>query len=159
MNHHHQDDCVFCRIVQGSEPSYPVWESATHIAFLSIFPNTPGVTVVIPKDHHDSYAFALPEQVLTDLVLAAKEAARVLEAGFADSAARVGMVFEGYGVNHVHAKLYPLHGTAELTEWRQLESPLKTFSDRYPGHISTHDGELASAADLAAIQAKLCQKA
>lgn len=158
MSHPHKVDCLFCRIVQGQEPSYPVWESATHIAFLSIFPNTPGVTVVIPKDHYDSYAFDLPDNVLTDLVIASKEVARVLEAGFADSAARIAMVFEGYGVNHVHAKLFPMHGTADMTEWRPLISEVKTFSDRYPGHISTHDGELASAADLAAIQAKLCQK-
>lgn len=158
MTHHAKDDCIFCRIVSGVEPSYPVWESPTHIAFLSIFPNTPGVTVVIPKDHYDSYAFDLPDHVLSDLVLAAKDAAQVLEAGFADTAARVALVFEGYGVNHVHAKLYPMHGTAELGEWRQLISPLKTFSERYPGHISTHDGELASPAELTAVQAKLCQK-
>ncbi len=65
--------CIFCEIVKGNAPSYTVWEDNAHLAFLSIFPNTEGVTVVIPKEHHSSYAFELPDEVLSNLIIAAKK--------------------------------------------------------------------------------------
>jgi diadenosine tetraphosphate (Ap4A) HIT family hydrolase len=39
-------DCVFCKIVAGEAPSHKLWEDADHLAFLSIFPNTEGTTVI-----------------------------------------------------------------------------------------------------------------
>lgn len=41
--------CIFCQIVEGKAPCHKVWEDEHHLAFLSIFPNTDGFTVVIPK--------------------------------------------------------------------------------------------------------------
>src|SRR3989344_9098331 len=69
------DTCIFCQIVSREAPSYTIWEDEKHIAFLSIFPNTEGTTVVITKAHYPSYAFDLPDEVLAELVLAAKEVA------------------------------------------------------------------------------------
>ena len=103
-------DCIFCRIVKGEAPCHKVWEDNDHLAFLSIEPNTPGVTVLITKAHQPSDALKLPDDVLARLTLAAKKAARRLEAAF-DDVGRVGLVYEGYGIDHVHAKLFPLHGT------------------------------------------------
>ena len=48
------DDCVFCDIVSGDAPAHTVWENDEYLAFLSIFPNTEGATVVIPKDHMEA---------------------------------------------------------------------------------------------------------
>jgi hypothetical protein len=59
------------------------------------------------------------------------------------------MIFEGFGVDHVHAKLFPMHGTAELQEWRQMNSDVDKYFDEYEGYISSHDGELADADALA----------
>lgn len=56
--------CIFCQIVEGKAPCHKVWEDEHHLAFLSIFPNTDGFTVVIPKKHYPSYAFDLPPQAL-----------------------------------------------------------------------------------------------
>ena len=52
-------NCIFCKIVNKESPAHIVWEDERHIAFLSIFPNTEGTTVVIPKEHHTSYLFDL----------------------------------------------------------------------------------------------------
>lgn len=43
-------DCVFCAIAAGSASAHIVWEDPAQMAFLSIFPNTPGFTVLIPKN-------------------------------------------------------------------------------------------------------------
>lgn len=131
-------DCIFCKIVSGETPSHKVWEEDKHAAFLSIFPNTEGTTVVIPKEHHPSYAFDLPDGVLSELVLATKKVAKLLDSKLED-VGRTAMVFEGYGVDHVHAKLFPMHGTAGRKEWKKIESNIDKYFDNYEGYISSHD--------------------
>jgi diadenosine tetraphosphate (Ap4A) HIT family hydrolase len=59
-------------IVKGEVPSHGVWQDADHMAFLSIFPNTEGVTVVITKKHFSSYIFELPDNEAQKLFMAAK---------------------------------------------------------------------------------------
>jgi histidine triad (HIT) family protein len=44
-------ECIFCKIVDGSIPSYKVMENDNCYAFLDIFPANPGHTLVIPKNH------------------------------------------------------------------------------------------------------------
>jgi histidine triad (HIT) family protein len=152
-NRYMDTNCIFCGIVAGTVPNYKVWEDEKHLAFLTIFPNTEGVTVVIPKIHYDSYAFELPDEVLIDLVKATKQVALLLDTKL-DDVGRTAMVFEGFGVNHVHSKLFPMHGTKNK-EWRPHNSNIETFSEMYEGRISTHDGELADSEYLKKVQEKI----
>jgi histidine triad (HIT) family protein len=46
-------DCIFCKIIKGEMPAYKVYEDEEFLAFLDIFPNTYGHTVVIPKQHEE----------------------------------------------------------------------------------------------------------
>lgn len=149
-----QTECIFCNIVSGKAPSHKVWEDEKHVAFLSIFPNTEGTTVVIPKAHHPSYAFDLPDEVLSDLILATKKVAKLLDSKLED-VGRTATVFEGYGVDHVHAKLFPMHGTADLQEWKRIESNVDKYFDRYEGYISSHDYNRADDAKLAELTKKI----
>ncbi|MCB9805802.1 HIT domain-containing protein [Candidatus Nomurabacteria bacterium] len=132
------NNCIFCQIVDGTSPSYKIWEDEKHVAFLSIFPNTDGVTVVIPKNHYPSYAFDLPDEVLADLVIATKKVAKLLDEKLED-VGRTAMVFEGFGIDHVHAKLFPMHGTENMEEWKPIESSVDKYFDKYEGYISSHD--------------------
>ena len=147
--------CIFCEIVKGNIPSYKVWEDGEHLAFLSIFPNTEGVTVVIPKAHHTSYAFDLPDEVLSKLILASKKVAKLLD-GKLDDVGRTGLIFEGFGVDHVHAKLFPMHGTANMAEWKPIESNNNKYFTIYEGYLSSHDSpEKASDEVLKTTQNKI----
>ncbi len=148
------NDCIFCKIVAKEAPSHVVWEDDGHLAFLSIFPNTEGVTVVIPKEHHPSYAFALPDEVLSDLVLATKEVASKIDKALPD-VGRCAMVFEGFGVDHVHAKLFPMHGTADMASWKPIESKSDKFFTQYEGYISSHDAARADDAALAELAERI----
>lgn len=136
-------DCIFCQIVEGKIPSHTVWESRDFMAFLSIFPNTDGVTVVIPKKHFESYVFDVPENVVNGLMSASRVVAKKIERAFED-VSRVGVVFEGYGVHHLHAKLFPLHGTALQGGKEVAEIARDEFYERYPGFISSHDAHRES---------------
>lgn len=142
-------NCIFCQIVARSAPAHVVWEDDTHLAFLSIFPNTKGFTVVIPKEHHGSYAFAQSDEVLTKLMIATKKTARLLDSYF-DDVARCGMFFEGYGVDHLHAKLFPMHGTMGPEGERGQENKrIDTYFEQYPGYLSSNDSHRADDTELA----------
>lgn len=132
-----ETDCIFCQIVTGDSPSYKVWEDDNHLAFLSIFPNTEGVTVVIPKKHHPSYLFDLEDEVITDLILASKKVGKLLDTKLED-VGRTGMIFEGFGVNHIHAKLFPMHGTKQ-ENWTAINSRVDKYFTHYEGYLSSHD--------------------
>ncbi|MBQ4440312.1 MAG: HIT family protein [Kiritimatiellae bacterium] len=44
-------DCIFCKIVEGTIPSFKVYEDDKVLAYLDINPFSPGHTLVIPKVH------------------------------------------------------------------------------------------------------------
>lgn len=146
-------DCIFCKIVSGDAPSHKVWEDPDHLAFPSIFPNTVGVSVVIPKLHHPSYVFEVPEEVVQKLINASRKVAKILDEKL-DDVGRTGLVFEGFGVNHLHAKLFPMHGT-KMSDWKPIESKVDKYFNLYEGYISSHNGQRVDDAELAALAAKL----
>ncbi len=147
--------CIFCEIVSGKAPSHKVWEDEKHLAFLSIFPNTEGVTVVIPKKHYSSYIFDLPDDVLLDLTLVAKKVAKLLDQKL-DDVGRTALVFEGFGIDHVHLKLFPMHGT-KMDEWRKIESAVDKYFTKYEGYISSHDHKRANDEELSKLSKKIIE--
>lgn len=147
------ENCIFCQIVKGESPSHKVWEDENFYAFLSIFPNTKGITLVIPKKHYQSDVFELPADVRQGLIEAAGQVQRKIKGAFKD-VGRVGLVFEGFGVDHVHAKLYPLHGT-NIPEWKPILFESDKVFEEYEGYISTHEVARADDAELAEIAEKI----
>lgn len=147
------EDCIFCKIVRGSAPAHKIWEDEKHLAFLSIFPNTEGFSVVITKEHYPSYAFDLPDDILKDLAAAAKKVGKLLDAKLPD-VGRTGMIFEGFGVDHVHAKLFPMHGT-KMEGWKPMESNVDKYFEKYEGYISSHDYKRANDKKLAELAKKI----
>ena len=65
---------------------------------------------------------------------------------------RVHMVFEGTGVNHLHAKLYPAVGYGEAPE--PADYGVMRF-DRYPGYVTSAVGPRASEEELKAVQKEI----
>jgi diadenosine tetraphosphate (Ap4A) HIT family hydrolase len=149
------NNCIFCQIVAGKIPCHKIWEDEKHLAFLSIFPNTEGFSVVITKKHYPSYAFNLPDKVLQDLIIATKKVALILDKKL-DDVGRTGMIFEGFGVDHIHTKLFPMHGTKDMTKWQPIESKnVKLYFKKYPGYISSHDFERADDKKLKKLAEKI----
>ena len=143
--------CIFCQIAQHKAPHHLIDENQDFMAFLTIFPNTQGATVVIPKQHYASYAFDLEDDVLVRLVQYTKHVAKKLDAFF-PSVGRSAMVFEGFGVDHVHAKLFPMHGTLQQhADWQPIHSKVDKYFTQYEGYISSHDYVRADDAELAAL--------
>ena len=150
------EETIFHKIVRGEIPCHKVWEDEKFLAFLSIFPNTEGVTVVIPKTYQPSYFAEASDDALAELVLAAKKVAKLLDAKL-DDVGRTALVFEGFGVNYLHAKLFPMHGTKDMSSWQPIESQdLKDlYFTTYPGYISSHDAQVIDQEALALLSKRL----
>jgi len=146
-----EKDCIFCKIAKGEIPSIKIWEDNNFLAILDVMPNTEGMTLVIPKKHFDSDAFEMPDEDYTKLMLASKKVAKILEKGL--KVKRVAMVMEGLGVNHVHIKLYPLHGLEE--KFKEMWAPKKVYFDKYKGYLTTQTGPKKEIKELEKIAKKI----
>ena len=130
------DDCLFCKIVKGEVPSLKIHENDEFMAFLDIFPNTIGQSLVIPKKHFSSDVSEMPVSEYNNFFSYAREIVELLKKKL--GVFKVAMVVEGMGVNHAHIKLYPLIGVSK--EFQEIHNPERVFFERYNGFITTKTG-------------------
>jgi histidine triad (HIT) family protein len=100
------DDCLFCRIADGSIPVQLIAENAHAVAFRDIHPQAPVHVLIVPRRHVASMAQATDGAELGALVLLAAEVARA--EGIAESGYRAVMntgVDGGQSVGHLHLHL------------------------------------------------------
>lgn len=140
-------------IAAGTAPCHKIWENEKYLAFLSIFPNTEGFSVVITKEHYGSYVFDLPEDITNGLMEASRETAKLLDERLED-VGRTGLIFEGFGVDHIHAKLFPMHGTTS-DNWERRSSSIDKYFQQYEGYISSHDYKRADEEELATLAKRI----
>lgn len=145
------ENCIFCKIVKGETHSVKIWEEKKHLAILDINPNSDGMTLVLTKKHFDSDATDMPDSDYKDLMIASKRVAKLLEEKL--KVKRVAIVMEGLGVNHVHIKLYPVHGLDE--KFKETWAKDKVFFKKYEGYISTQLGPQKSIKELNKIAEKI----
>ena len=149
------EGCIFCKIIKGDLPSVKIWEDDEFLAILDIRPNTKGMTLVLPKQHFDSYVFDMPEDIYNKFLLATKKVGKILEKAL--KVKRVAMVMEGMGVNHAHIKLYPMYGLDD--DFKEIWAKEQAFFDKYPGYITTILGPEANMGDLQRLAEEIKQKA
>lgn len=149
-----KENCIFCMIVEGKIPSIKIWEDDLHIAILDINPNVEGMTLVLTKEHYDSYAFKMKDDEYSNFMIAAKKVSGLLEKGL--DVKRVALVMEGLGVDHAHLKLYPIHGLDE--EFRETWAKEKIYFDKYLGYISTQLGPQRTPEELKKVAQKILSK-
>jgi len=108
-------DCIFCRIIKGEIPAVKLWEDDKFFVMLDANPINPGHTLAIPKKHTD-YIFDLNDREYCELMMKAKEVAKILKSRLKPK--RVGIAVEGFGVPHIHVHLVPLNKGNELNPER-----------------------------------------
>ena len=131
-----RENCAFCKIVSGEFDSAKLWEDDKFLAILDVMPNTKGMTLILTKEHYDSYAFDMPDAIYKDFMIVVKKVSKIIEKGL--KVKRIALVMEGMGVNHAHLKLYPLHGVDD--KFKEMWASEKKFYEKYEGYISTHTG-------------------
>lgn len=136
-------ECLFCKIARNELPSHKIMESEKYLAFLDLFPNRRGQTLVIPKKHFGSYPFHMPDEDYLGLMEFTKRVAIALDESL--KTFRTVLVFEGMDVDHVHAKLYPLY------KMDVASSSDEEFYETYRGFVTTKHGPKADEVKLAGL--------
>lgn len=147
------EECIFCKIAAKKAPAFIVDENEQYMAFLSIEPNTDGMTVVIPKEHFSSDVLDMPDKKLGEFFAYCKKIAKILSNTFED-VGRTGLVLEGFAINHAHAKLFPLHGTKQK-EFKPIISKAPVFFEKYEGFVTSNRGPRADPAQLEKVWKKI----
>jgi len=112
-------DCIFCKVARKEIPAEIIWENEDFMAFLDIFPVVPGATVVISKEHHDSYVKNADKEVACELLSASCKVMDLLDKKL-EGNVQTKLTFEGMEVPHLHAKLWPMYpGVKEKVPKRQ----------------------------------------
>ncbi|HZX15839.1 MAG TPA: HIT family protein [Pseudomonas sp.] len=131
---------IFAQIIRGEAPCYKLYEDEDVLAFLDVFPQSFGHTLVIPKraaarnileiDSDSLNKVMAVVQKLTGVIIAELEPAGVQVAQFNGAPA-------GQTVFHIHMHIVP----------------------RYTGEtLSVHAGGKATPEELAALQARLIKR-
>ena len=108
-----EQDCLFCKVLNGDIPADIVYESDSAIAFRDINPQAPTHVLVIPRKHVATINDLGEEdqEIVGSLYLAAKDIARA--EGLSDEGYRVVMnCNEGAGQSVFHIHLHVLGGRA-----------------------------------------------
>ncbi len=95
-------DCIFCKIVAGQIPAHKVYEDGDFLGFLDIRPQSPGHTLVIPKQHY-RWVWDVPNA--GEYFEAAKKIALAQKRAFGSEAVWSKIV--GDEVPHAHIWVFP----------------------------------------------------
>lgn len=100
-------DCIFCKIIDGKIPARALFSDENIFAFLDIRPSAPGHSVIIPKKHGASI-LDYSEKELGMLMHAVKKTAAALEKSLGCDSITIGINhLERDGVHHLHIHLIP----------------------------------------------------
>ncbi|KAF2020256.1 N-terminal nucleophile aminohydrolase [Aaosphaeria arxii CBS 175.79] len=153
------DSNLFARLVRGEIPQSRVWEDEGHVAFLTPFANTPGFTVLVPREHLTSDIFGLEDTHYKSLMDATYTLAGYLKKAF--GAPRCGMIFEGFEINYAHVKLIPIH-SRDVGGQIPTSSPtteVAPYEERYSGYVTSLKGPLFQDQESLALDASSLRKA
>ncbi|GAB7333914.1 hypothetical protein MBLNU13_g06027t1 [Cladosporium sp. NU13] len=132
---------LFAKIIRGELEQWRLWESDSHIAFLTPFGNTYGKTVLVPRKYLDSDILSLPEADFRHLTGSVYDAIQMIKKSNLKTE-RVGLIFEGMEVDWAHAKLIPIRADDGR------EPSEQPFTKKYLGSVSSQPGPVADIEDL-----------
>lgn len=111
---------IFTQIINGELPSYKVYEDDRTLAFLNIYPNTSGHTLVIPKVEVDKL-YDLSDEDYEAVMRTVKKVAQRIQDVM--QPARVGIQVQGFEVPHAHVHVLPIESPADLNTDHKIEQP------------------------------------
>ena len=97
-------DCLFCNIIKGEQASYTLYEDDDLKVIMDAFPNSPGHTLIIPKEHYKDL------ELLTKILKKAKDIKKLLEIKLnPESIILVQNNGEAEKIKHFHLHLIPTY--------------------------------------------------
>ena len=104
-------DNIFARILRGELPSYRVYEDSAVVAILDIYPQTPGHTLVIPRNYCANLFEASAEDAAASLTAVRKLAPAVRRAAQAPGVSVLTNTGRDAGqmIEYLHWHIIPRH--------------------------------------------------
>ncbi|MGB4075312.1 HIT family protein [Pseudomonas sp.] len=131
---------IFAQIIRGEAPCYKLYEDEDVLAFLDVFPQSYGHTLVIPKRAAARNILEIDSDSLAKVMVVVQQLTRVLIDELEPAGVQVAQFNgapAGQTVFHIHMHIVP----------------------RFAGEtLSVHAGGKASPEELAALQARLLQR-
>ncbi len=109
------EDCIFCKIVEGTIPSAKVYEDEEVYAFLDLSQVSKGHTLVIPKEHTRD-VLDMDPQLAAAVFSRIPKIARGIQAAFQAKGMNIlnnNEVIAGQSVFHMHIHLLPKYNEGE----------------------------------------------
>lgn len=125
------ENCIFCKIISNEVPSYKVYEDQDFFGFLDNGPVMKGHMLLLPKNHSSS-TLDLDDESYSKIFLKTKELSMKIRDIM--SVPRVGLVVEGFGVDHTHIHLIPITSGNQIDpnkKYKPSEEELKEVQALY----------------------------
>ena len=107
----YDSDNIFAKIIRGEMPKVAVYEDDTTLAFMDVFPQSEGHTLVISKTASSVNLLDMPSDALADVMATAQKVARAINHGLKPDGIRL-VQFNGapagQTVFHTHVHLIPM---------------------------------------------------
>jgi histidine triad (HIT) family protein len=104
-------ESLFTKIINGEIPSHRVYEDVKTYAFLDINPIQPGHVLVVPKKEVTRFE-DLDDEDFVAMMRTVKLVSQRIKQVF--NPRRIGVIIEGFEVDHAHVKVFPINNEAEL---------------------------------------------
>lgn len=115
-----EEDCIFCKMVQGQIPVTKIYEDEAVLAFLDIGPVSDGHALVVPKQHFEKL-HDCPDDLLGQIGLRLGKIAKAVSAAMASEGYNVlcnnGRA-AGQLIEHLHFHIIPRNsGDGVFNRW------------------------------------------
>ncbi|MEL6914205.1 MAG: HIT family protein [Pseudomonadota bacterium] len=107
--------CPYCETAAAEHDTCRAWETESLVVLADHRPIRDGHVQIITRAHHEAFD-GLPAPLAAEMVALGQRVARVQKAPY--GVKRVGFVFTGNEVAHVHAHVLPLHASDDITSAR-----------------------------------------
>ena len=126
-------DNIFAKILRGEMPCVKVYEDDIALAFMDVFPQSEGHTLVIPKDVTARNLLEMPDAKLGDYMLRVQKITRAVESALKPDGIVITQfngAAAGQTVYHLHFHIIPRwegrslagHGHGNMADMDVLES-------------------------------------
>lgn len=120
----YDENCIFCKIINGDIPSRTVYEDDCYKAIMDVSPASKGHVIVLPKTHVANI-FDIEDEDIAGAVIVAKKVAAALKKVFCCDGVNIlqnNGEAAGQTVFHLHVHVIPRYeGDTVNIKWKQLE--------------------------------------
>ncbi|MCA1189186.1 MULTISPECIES: HIT family protein [unclassified Saccharopolyspora] len=117
MTENYDPENPFAKIIRGEGPAHVVHEDDDVLAFLDVFPQSPGHVLVVPKSGEPRTLLDVTPEQLTAVVHVVQRVARAVTDELRPAGVQIVQFNEaaaGQTVFHLHFHVIPRYGTGEL---------------------------------------------